>query len=157
MADVHVPVVFCLPPRQEGGPSAPPFFYNRERRLIGIRLDNLSTNSRASFDDILTLANATHKKGEKEQQEKVVFEGYLPDHWLLSGAEEGDHAAFFREHPKDGPSVREHQVSSAEYDAQPHEFRALRRQLELAEEADMPEVTRRRLETRLRLAAVVPL
>ena len=121
----------------------------RKQKKIAIRLDCLSSDSRKSFDDVVRLANPRDHKD-------VVFEGHLPDHWLLSGAEEADHAAFFTERPKEGKSVQQGQLSSAAYDAQAHEFRALRRQLELAEEADMPQITQQRLQTRLRLAAVMP-
>lgn len=73
---------------------------------------------------------------------QVSLTGMLPDLWLLNGCEEADHALWNIEGKnKDEHTSDTRNQNLAHYDAQPIEFRALERQLEIATSLSMPVVT----------------
>ena len=87
----------------------------------------------ASNHDPSTNFSFTTSNGE------VAFRGSFKNFFELTGVEEGDHSTF--ENFQNGVIKAGENKTVAEYDAQEHEYRALKSQIEYASENMLPEET----------------
>ncbi|GEM_PF-2661965 len=91
--------------------------------------------------------------GAKRSDGAVAMIGTPPDIAFLAEVEEADHAAYHQEYGLAPVStVDARHMTVAQYDAQPHEFHALGRQILAAKEHGLPEPTRRILVQRWQTA-----